>query len=135
MLTSYSDTLSSQMTPPREWKLTESLLAVFESLSLRYSFNVGTAGQSRAPPRPPPGPTDDARNNVRTVSQREGIMFISEFYSKLISSHEGSRLFDALRRVSRLETRALQATGAAGWAEWPPIDDGPESCGLQLKKA
>lgn len=62
-------------------------------------------------------------------------MFIREFYEKLISTHEGSRLFDALRRVSRLETRALQATGAAGWHEWPPIDDDPESGGLQWKKA
>jgi hypothetical protein len=62
-------------------------------------------------------------------------MFISEFYSKLISGQERSGLFDALRRVSRLETRALQSTGTAGWAEWPPIDDGPGSGGLQLKKA
>ncbi len=64
-------------------------------------------------------------------------MFISEFYSKLVSGQEGSRLFDALRRVCRLETRALKMAGAAtaGWQEWPPIDDDPESGGLQLKKA
>lgn len=62
-------------------------------------------------------------------------MFISEFYSKVMSAQEGSRLFDALRRVSCLEKRAMQATGAAGWAEWPPIDDEPEASGFQLKKA
>ena len=61
-------------------------------------------------------------------------MFIGEFYSKLMSG-DGNRLFDALRRVSRLERRALLATSAAGWAEWPPIDDDPEAGGLQLKKA
>lgn len=62
-------------------------------------------------------------------------MFISEFYAKLMSGQERSGLFNALRRVSHLEKRALQAAGAAGWAEWPPIDDDPESAGLQLKKA
>lgn len=62
-------------------------------------------------------------------------MFISEFYSKLMSSQEGSRLFDALRRVRQLEKRALLAAGAAGWAEWPPVEDDPESSGMQLKKA
>lgn len=61
-------------------------------------------------------------------------MLISEFYSKLMSGQEGSRLFDALRQVSRLEKRTLLATGVAGWAEWPPIDD-PGSSGLQLNKA
>ncbi len=62
-------------------------------------------------------------------------MFISEFYTKLMSGQEGNRLFDALRKVSRLEKRALLATGTAGWAEWPPRDDDPESGGLQLKRA
>lgn len=62
-------------------------------------------------------------------------MFISEFYSKLVSGQEGNRLFDALRRVSRLEKRALLASGEAGWAEWPPIEEGPESTGWMLKKA
>ncbi len=66
-------------------------------------------------------------------------MFISEFYSKFMAIQEGSRLFDALRSVSRLEKRALLATETGtgvGWAEWPPIDeDGPEASGFQLKKA
>jgi hypothetical protein len=63
-------------------------------------------------------------------------MFISEFYTKLISGQERSSLFDALRRVSRLEKRALLASGEEppGWAEWPPIDD-TEAGGLLLKKA
>lgn len=62
-------------------------------------------------------------------------MLISEFYSKFMASQEGSRLFDALRRVSRLEQRALLATEVPGWAEWPPIEGGPEASGFQLKKA
>jgi hypothetical protein len=62
-------------------------------------------------------------------------MFISEFYSRLMTGQEGNRLFDALRRVSRMEKRALMATTSDGWAEWPPIDDDPEAGGLQLKKA
>lgn len=61
-------------------------------------------------------------------------MFISEFYSKFVSGQE-NRLFDALRRVSRLEKPALATSGSAGWAEWPPIDDGPGSGGLLLTKA
>jgi hypothetical protein len=63
-------------------------------------------------------------------------MFISEFYSKLMSSQEGNRLFDALRRVSRLEKPALLSAGVPAWSEWPPIGgDGPESIGFQLTKA
>lgn len=62
-------------------------------------------------------------------------MFISEFYAKLMSSQEGNRLFDALRKVSNLEKRALLATEPAGWHEWPPVEEDPESGGLQLKQA
>ena len=63
-------------------------------------------------------------------------MFISEFYSKLMSGQEGSRLFDALRRVSRLEKRALMASGEEpGWAEWPPIDGDGSETGWQLTQA
>ena len=62
-------------------------------------------------------------------------MLISEFYSKFMASQEGSRLFDALRRVSRLEQRALLGSEAPGWAEWPPSGDGPGAIGFQLKKA
>lgn len=62
-------------------------------------------------------------------------MFISEFYTKFMSGQERSGLFNALRRVSHLEKRALLATGAAGWAEWPPVEDEPDAIGFQLKKA
>lgn len=61
-------------------------------------------------------------------------MFISEFYAKLMSGQEANRLFEALRKVSRLEKPALMATGAAGWAEWPPVDD-PGTGGMLLKQA
>jgi hypothetical protein len=64
-------------------------------------------------------------------------MFISEFYAKFMSTQEGSRLFDALRKVSRLEKRALLASGEEppGWAEWPPIDEETDAGGLLLKQA
>ncbi len=61
-------------------------------------------------------------------------MLISEFYAKFVSGQE-NRLFDALRRVSCLEKPALAAAGTNGWAEWPPIDDGPGAGGLLLTKA
>jgi hypothetical protein len=54
-------------------------------------------------------------------------MSISEFNSRFTSGRETSRLFNALRRVSRLEVGAILAAEAPGWAEWPPMDsDGPE---------
>lgn len=56
-------------------------------------------------------------------------MSIKEFNSKFMSNQEKSRLFDALRRVSRLEVRALLSSGEAGWAEWPPSEDDPEGSG------
>ena len=61
-------------------------------------------------------------------------MFINEFHSKLMTQ-EGSRLFDALRRVSRLEKPVLLSAEVPAWAEWPPIGDGSESIGFQLTKA
>lgn len=64
-------------------------------------------------------------------------MFIKEFYAKFMSGQEGNLLFDALRRVSHLEKRALLASGEEppGWAEWPPIDDETQAGLLLLKKA
>lgn len=63
-------------------------------------------------------------------------MFIREFYSKLMSAQEKSGLFDALRRVSRLETEAVLAgTADPGWVEWPPTGDDSGSLGWQLNKA
>jgi hypothetical protein len=51
-------------------------------------------------------------------------MFINEFHLRM--RQEKSRLFDALRRVSRLEKDALLAAEQPGWVEWPPIGaDGP----------
>lgn len=52
-------------------------------------------------------------------------MLINEFHVRL--RQEKSRLFDALRRVSRLEKDDLLAAEAPGWVEWPPLGaDGPE---------
>lgn len=60
-------------------------------------------------------------------------MFISEFHSNFTSAQEGSRLFDALRRVSRLEMRILRSCEVLRWPEWPPID--PEDPGLRPSNA
>jgi hypothetical protein len=47
-------------------------------------------------------------------------MFIKEFYATFISEKESNPLFDALRRVSRLETGALLSScPEEGWPEWP----------------
>lgn len=46
-------------------------------------------------------------------------MFIKEFYTKFISRQERGHLFEALRRVSRLEVRALLSEEELGWPEWP----------------
>jgi len=55
-------------------------------------------------------------------------MLISEFNSRFTSGREKSRLFNALRRVSRLEVKAILSAEVPGWAEWPPIDsEDPDS--------
>lgn len=46
-------------------------------------------------------------------------MFINEFHRKFVQ--EKSRLFDALRRVSRLEAGPLLPEEEAGWPEWPQL--------------
>jgi hypothetical protein len=51
-------------------------------------------------------------------------MLINEFNSKFTSKNEKSRLFKALRRLSRLETQILLSSGAEGWVVWPPDEDG-----------
>jgi hypothetical protein len=59
-------------------------------------------------------------------------MFIQEFHTAFMSKRENSRLFDTLRRVSRLETKALQSDEdpvVPGWPEWPPMV--PEGPGLE----
>jgi hypothetical protein len=48
-------------------------------------------------------------------------MFIKEFYAKFISMQETRYVFEAMRRVSRLETRALLLDEEIGWPEWPQI--------------
>jgi hypothetical protein len=50
-------------------------------------------------------------------------MLILDFHAKFTSIQEKSRLFDALRRLSRLDDRALMAAddSATGWPEWPPL--------------
>jgi hypothetical protein len=50
-------------------------------------------------------------------------MFISDFHKAFTSTQEKSRLFDALRRLSRLDDRMFAEADdtARGWPEWPPI--------------
>lgn len=47
-------------------------------------------------------------------------MFIVDFYTSFMSSHEKSRLFQALRRVSRLDGLPI-LEAADQWPQWPPI--------------
>jgi hypothetical protein len=58
-------------------------------------------------------------------------MYINEFYTNFISKSqkETGRLFEALRRMSRLDKGAVLAGDgdgdpSRGWVEWPPTDDG-----------
>jgi hypothetical protein len=49
-------------------------------------------------------------------------MFIKEFYAKFTSGKESDHLFDALRRMSGLETRTLLSScPGRGWPEWPSV--------------
>jgi hypothetical protein len=50
-------------------------------------------------------------------------MSIQEFHAKLISRGEGSRLFEAMRRLSRLSDLKFLDQDVFGWREWPPVDD------------
>ena len=48
-------------------------------------------------------------------------MFIDDFYARFTSSRDRSHLFEALRRLSRLDGRMFMADDPArGWPEWPP---------------
>jgi len=52
-------------------------------------------------------------------------MLINEFDSRFINKDEKSFLFEILRRVGRLDRRALLATTQDGWAVWQePVVDG-----------
>jgi hypothetical protein len=57
-------------------------------------------------------------------------MLIGEFNSKFTSQEEGSYLFEVMRKLSQLDSKALLATEVQSWAEWPPID--PDDPGLQV---
>jgi hypothetical protein len=53
-------------------------------------------------------------------------MLIKEFHRRFMSKREKSRIFDLLRRVSRLETKPLLSGDETGWHEWPVmVPDGP----------
>ncbi len=53
-------------------------------------------------------------------------MFINEFHRRFMSEQEKSRVFDFLRRLSRLETKPLLSCDEDGWHEWPVmVPDGP----------
>lgn len=60
-------------------------------------------------------------------------MFISEFHSKMTSKQETNRLFDALRRLKKLDMRVFLAAEQPGWPEWPPLD--ASEPGLRFQKA
>jgi len=47
-------------------------------------------------------------------------MLIIDFHTRFTSIQEKSRLFEALRRLSRMESPAFE-DGGAQWPEWPPI--------------
>lgn len=52
-------------------------------------------------------------------------MLINEFDRRFVAKDEKSFLFEILRRVGRLDQRAMLATAQdSGWAVWqdPPVD-------------
>jgi hypothetical protein len=51
-------------------------------------------------------------------------MSIQEFRSRFVSRNEKSVLFDALRRLSRMNDLKALAGDAPAWGEWPG-DGGP----------
>jgi hypothetical protein len=61
-------------------------------------------------------------------------MLMQEFVLRFASKEEGGALFEILRRISRIDARALMATSPAGWVEWPPVDD-PSSPGIGIARA
>jgi len=48
-------------------------------------------------------------------------MLIFDFHARFTSRDETSRLFDVLRRVSRLEGQPFLDAEPAGWPQWPEI--------------
>ena len=53
-------------------------------------------------------------------------MLMQEFVTRFSAQNEKSSLFEALRRISRLDSRALTASttpdqAPATWNEWPPV--------------
>lgn len=58
-------------------------------------------------------------------------MLIKEFCLKFMSEQGNCRLFDVLRRVSRMEKGAFLSEDK-GWPEWPPLVPGDP--GIPLAK-
>lgn len=50
-------------------------------------------------------------------------MRIPEFYSRFACRNDRSVLFEALRRLSRLNDLKFLDQDALAWREWPPMDD------------
>jgi hypothetical protein len=50
-------------------------------------------------------------------------MLMKEFVSRFASKDERSFLFEVLRRVSTLDTKALASTDPSVWSEWPAMVD------------
>jgi hypothetical protein len=123
MLTSCFYALSILIKPPHQRKSTKNLPAGSSLLTLRNIFGPRTAAAARAPP-------SAFLENRWQQDSKGGFMFINEFYMKLISNQERSRLFDVLRRLRRLELRVFLSTDPeVGWPEWPPLpleNPGPE---------
>lgn len=61
-------------------------------------------------------------------------MSMSEFIARFAAKDEKSLLFEALRRVGRLDRKVMLQDTVYGWVEWPPVDD-PGSPGVRIAEA
>lgn len=61
-------------------------------------------------------------------------MSMTEFGTRFAAKNETSFLFQILRRVGELDRKAMLATAAPGWTEWPPVDD-PSNPGIGIAHA
>jgi hypothetical protein len=48
-------------------------------------------------------------------------MSIHDFHSKLTSGQNEGRLFEALRKLKKLESALAMTQEEAGWYEWPAL--------------
>ena len=123
MLTSHFHTLSIKMAPFR-WELVEELPVTSDARAVRCP-QVPDASA-----RAPPSCRDRSQPKNAHSPGRGQNMAIREFHTAFTSRQEKGRLFDALRRVSRLERQALVPIGPEpGWPEWPPMT--PEDPGME----